>query len=270
MNEQNGIKRKLATIEKILDIQPIKNADKIEVATVRGWKVVVKKNEFKVGDWCIYIEIDSVLPPKPEFEFLANSKYRIKTRKMRNQISQGIVFPLSILPHKMPFLSEGTDVTDILQITKYEPPIPAQLSGISKGSFPSHSVKTDEERIQNLVENYEELKKETYIETEKLDGCLDGDTLIETIDGIKTIKEICETKYSGKVKTFNLETQKEEFRKILGHSIKEPTTHQWFEIILKNNTKIKITGNHKVWLPELLCWRRVDELDGNEEFLLKK
>ena len=62
--------RKLAHIEKIIDIQPIPNADKIEVATVLGWKVVIKKDEFKVGDKIIYIEIDSRVPKdEPYFSF---------------------------------------------------------------------------------------------------------------------------------------------------------------------------------------------------------
>ena len=91
------IKRKLATIEKIAALNPIKDADAIEVAAIRGWKVVVKKGEFQVGDLCVYCEIDSVLPERPEFEFLANKNYRIKTIKLRGQVSQGIAFPLSIL-----------------------------------------------------------------------------------------------------------------------------------------------------------------------------
>jgi RNA ligase (TIGR02306 family) len=62
--------RKLATVAKILDVQPIKDADAIEVAKIRDWHVVVKKGEFKPGDLCVYCEIDSVMPDRPEFEFL--------------------------------------------------------------------------------------------------------------------------------------------------------------------------------------------------------
>jgi len=168
------IKRKLATIERIKDINPIPGADVIEVVTIRGWKVVVKKNEFKIDDLCVYIEIDSIVPEIPEFEFLKSSKYRIKTIKLRGQVSQGIVFPISILykfgqPEQQGIMiKEGTDVTDFMGIIKYEPPIPAQLSGTMKGNFPSYIPKTDEERVQNL--DYEKLKKYTYTETEKLDG----------------------------------------------------------------------------------------------------
>jgi len=170
----SDIKRKLATIERIKDIQPIPGADAIDVATVRGWKVVIKKGEFQINDLCIYIEIDSLVPKIPEFDFLKNSNYRIKTIRLRNQYSQGIVFPLSTLnifgqPEREGLLFKvGTDVTDFMGITKYEPPIPASFSGVVKGPFPSYIIKTDEERVQNL--DYNELKKYVWTETEKLDG----------------------------------------------------------------------------------------------------
>lgn len=71
--------------------------DRIVLATVLGWTVIVQK-DFKVGDKIVFAEIDSVFPEKPEFEFLRSKKFRIKTMKMGGVISQGIVFPLSILP----------------------------------------------------------------------------------------------------------------------------------------------------------------------------
>jgi RNA ligase (TIGR02306 family) len=269
--------RKLATIAKIDEIRPHPNADVLEIVKIRGWQVITKLGEFQPGDLCVYCEIDSVMPERPEFEFLRPRKFRIKTTKLRGKISQGIAFPLSVIgpEDSINHLDEddiGLDVTELLGVTKYEEPIPANLGGDVKGGFPAHSIKTDEFRVQNL--SNEEYKKYhdwyLWVATEKLDGCLDENTIIETEEGNKTIKDICESNYSGKVKTFNLEKQKEEFRKILGHSIKELTTHQWFEIELENGEKVKITGNHKVWIPALLCWRRVDELEGNEEFLLKK
>lgn len=169
--------RKLATIEEIIDIQPIEGADAIEVATVKGWKVVVaKKDSFKIGDPCIYIEIDSILDPEnPDFTFMQLRHFRVKTIKLRGQISQGLVFPVTILPVNIekefhnPY-KKGDDVTEVLKITKYEPNIPANLAGLMKGNFPIFLRKTDEERIQNLSSMYDVLKKHTYWETEKLDG----------------------------------------------------------------------------------------------------
>jgi RNA ligase (TIGR02306 family) len=161
--------RKLASIQKISKLEPIEGADSIVKATVLGWQLVVKKDEFNIGDLCVYCEIDSILPEKPEFEFLKPRKMRIRTIKLRGQISQGICFPLSILPPDVK-IEEGKDVTDILGITKYEPPIPASLEGIAKGKFPSFIPKTDEARVQVLQDILDKYKGETFFYTEKLDG----------------------------------------------------------------------------------------------------
>lgn len=88
--------RKLASIKAISDIIPIEGKDRIVLAMVDGWSVIVKKDEFKIGDKCVYVEIDSVLPERPEFEFLRKNNFRIKTMKMAGCISSGICFPLTI------------------------------------------------------------------------------------------------------------------------------------------------------------------------------
>lgn len=165
--------RQLASIQKIQEILDHSNADNLEIARIKGWQVIIRKGEFKEGDLCVYCEIDSVMPEKPEFEFLAPRKYRIKTTKLRGEISQGIAFPLSILNQgdwefglisisteekgytpsikrkgDSSILNEinlvpGLDVTEILGVTKYDPPIPACLGGTALGRFFSHSIKTD-------------------------------------------------------------------------------------------------------------------------------
>lgn len=160
--------RKLASIQEIKEIRAIENADKLEVVNILGWKVVVKKNEFKIGDKCIYCEIDSVLPEREEFEFLKDKKYRIKTVKLRGQVSQGICFPLTILSEGS--YNIGDDVTEVLGVIKYEMPIPESLSGEVRGDFPSYIPKTDETRIQAVPDLLEEMSGlECYI-TIKLDG----------------------------------------------------------------------------------------------------
>ena len=184
--------RKLASIQKIKEILPIEGADAIELAIVNGWKVVVAKNVgHKVGDKVVYCEIDSFLPIEPEFEFLRKSSYkkmgeeegfRLKTIKLRGQVSQGLILPLKEaigvagrregIQH-LGIWEEGDDVTDLLGILKYEPPIPADLAGKVKGQFPGFIPKTDEERIQNLTEEFEEWKnlpENSFYVTEKLDG----------------------------------------------------------------------------------------------------
>ncbi len=165
--------RKLASIQKILKLEPIENADAIEKATVLGWSVVVKKGEFKVGDLVVYCEVDCLMPDKPEYQFLA-PKFRIRTVRLRGQISQGICFPLSVLPlapnqsiHSYP---EGVDVTSILGVKKYEPPIPESMAGKMRGTFPSFIPKTDEIRLQIVPSILEKHKDMPFYVTEKVDG----------------------------------------------------------------------------------------------------
>jgi len=183
------MERKLASIRKISDLTPIEGADKIELATIDGWKVVVAKDvNHKIGDLIVYCEVDSFLPIEPEFEFLRKSSYkkmadgnegfRLKTIKLRGQISQGLILPLKeaydVFKRNTPNMDmdwfEGLDVTEMLNIIKYEPPVPAQLAGQVKGLFPSFLKKTDEERIQNLTKEFPIYKLAKFYVTEKLDG----------------------------------------------------------------------------------------------------
>lgn len=182
--------RKLASIKIINDIRPIEGRDRIELAIVDGWSVIVKKNEFNIGDKCIYIEIDSVLPEKPEFEFLRSKNFRIKTMKMAGVISQGICFPLSFLPAGEYEVDQ--DITELMGITQYnatmdvEPVVPKKTkwprwlmrykwfrkmvlpTKRERKGFPTFISKTDETRVQNMpfiLEN-----KNPWVATEKIDG----------------------------------------------------------------------------------------------------
>lgn len=172
------VKRKLASVRRIELIKPIEGADNIELAIVDGWQCVVKKGEFKPYDACIYFEIDSFLPIREEFEFLRKSSYakmgdkegfRLKTIKLREQISQGLVIHFSAFNLVVESLYIGMDLTEALGVIKYDPPIPACLSGIMKGNFPSFIRKTDQERVQNI---WNEIKDcdELFEVTVKLDG----------------------------------------------------------------------------------------------------
>lgn len=169
--------RKLATIRKIDAVLEHSNADRLNIYVVDGWKVIDGKGRYQVGDAVIYCEIDSFLPIKEEFEFLRKSSFkrmgalegfRLKTIRLRGELSQGLLLPISVLPEDFVWEYYGVEVTELLGIVKYERPIPASLSGVVKGDFPGFIRKTDEERIQNM--EYDELKQHTYIVTEKLDG----------------------------------------------------------------------------------------------------
>lgn len=186
--------RKLAHIEKIEWMKPIEGKDRIALAGVLGWTVIVQKSDYEIGQKCVFCEIDSVFPEKPEFEFLRNKKFRIKTMKMSGVLSQGICFPLSMLPKGN--YEIGDDVTDILGITQYEPTMDKEdvietenekavrkypqflmkwswfrrlvLPKKQFKGFPSFISKTDEIRIQNAP-FYLEMNC-NYVATEKVDG----------------------------------------------------------------------------------------------------
>ena len=202
---KNG-ERKLAYITVIDEIKPIPNADKIELARVGGWQVVVSKaDNYKVGDKVIYIEIDSRVPSDKEcFAFLKDRKYKVKSIKLRGQVSQGLIMPLSILPDGE--YNVGNDVTEILGIEKIENDFKQPLESNEmrlrgahpklyrkkwfkkfmkyswfrkfafkflipkkkKSGWPAWIVKTDEERVQNMIWILD--KKVPFIVTEKLDG----------------------------------------------------------------------------------------------------
>lgn len=200
------MERKLATIQVISELHPINGADKIELALMQnlGWECVIKKGEFKVGDKIIYCEVDSILPERPEYEFLRDRKFRVKTIKLKGQVSQGLILPISLLNLNQKDLDSGNigmDVTEALGITKYLTPSEREefaqqerkitdeknklkkflmryswfrklfLSKNKKSEWPYWISKTDEERVQNL--NYQEVlrkfgDKEVYV-TEKID-----------------------------------------------------------------------------------------------------
>ncbi len=173
--------RKLATIRRIDALRPITDADAIECAVIGGWTTVVKKDEFKAGELAVYCEIDSWIPHEVA-PFLSKGNFprvynqvkgeRLRTIKLRGQLSQGLLLPLSTLTMVESELFEGLDVSFPLGIVKYEAPVPAQLAGEVKGMFPGWIQKTDQERVQNLKEEFDYWLKEQHVweVTEKLDG----------------------------------------------------------------------------------------------------
>jgi RNA ligase (TIGR02306 family) len=171
--------RQLASIQRIKDIYPIPDADKIECAKVLGWDVVIEKNKHQIGELVVYVEIDSIMPDnREEFNFLKSTKTDkmkpIKTAKKRGQLSQGIVFPLSILPHGH-VVKDDMDVTKVLGVIKYEPKVQQGSGGkgqqCSKNrSRPSFVPMTDETRVQNLSNALEPFIGTVGYTTEKIDG----------------------------------------------------------------------------------------------------
>lgn len=196
--------RKLATIQKIIRLEPISGADRIELASVLGWKCIVGKGEYNVGDPVVYFEVDSLLPETPDFEFLRarcfvdndmNRGFRIKTMKMKGVLSQGLIMPISLLAGA-PF-DVGDDVTVPLGVRKYETEEKDQVVDddstwtpkfnfgkkffykylrpyIRKvetgGKWPSKIPHTDEIRIQSDPSLIEVVNSGNVCVTEKVDG----------------------------------------------------------------------------------------------------
>lgn len=191
-------KRKLASVQVIESISPIEGADKIEMCTMEGlgWQCVIgKKENHKVGDKIVYFEVDSILPEKPEYEFLREGKYRIKTRKFKKQIAQGLIIQL---PEGMQNIPAGTDITEIMGVKKYDPQgqeeaelsvpkhrskvmqylmqfkacryIYLKLNSHEKGNWPGWLSRTDESRIQNCAKIVLDHFNEEWYITEKSDG----------------------------------------------------------------------------------------------------
>lgn len=190
--------RKLASIQAISRIDPIPDRDLIGLATVEGFQVIVQLSQFKPGDKCVYVEIDSVLPEKPEFEFLRKRDFRIRTLRMAGVTSQGICFPLDILPPKTNKTEYeiGEDVTDVIGVKQYEPTMDKESEELvnrqskckwpkflmryewfrrlvkknkpKQSGFPSFISRTDESRLQNCPEKLKD--KREWVSTSKIDG----------------------------------------------------------------------------------------------------
>ena len=176
---------KLATIEKVLDKKPIDGADKIELITILGWNVITKKDEYQVGDLCIYIPIDTTIDPTREyFKFLADKKdplkrVKIQTIKMKGVFSQGLVIPLDTISNMVNIdnieIMEGNDVSEILDVKKYEKEnIINQITGVTAQigiPFPIDIIPiTDEDNLKTKYKCLEEFLNEEIYVTLKMDG----------------------------------------------------------------------------------------------------
>lgn len=220
--------RKLASIRKINEIRPIPEADAIECAMVGGWPVVIKKGEFKPGDLAVYLEIDSWVPHeltpflskgKEPREYNGVKGERLRTLKLRGQISQGLLLPSSILDDKglWPLAGnpEGHDLSAQLGIQKWEPPIPAQLQGTMKGNFPSFIPKTDQPRVQNLTKELEAYRGRSFEVTEKLEGtsftCYIHDDTFNVCSRNINLKESEGNTYWSVARVYNIEEKLREF-----------------------------------------------------------
>lgn len=169
--------RKLASLQLVKHVRPIPEADSIEAIGVLGWQCVAKKGEFREGDPCVFFEIDSLLPEQPRYEFLRQSsfkpdlgKFKLRTVRLRRQLSQGLALPVGLFP-EVAGLPIGSDLTALLGVEQYEPPIPTFIAGDTR-TFRWPIPKTDEIRVQQDDEHsfLAALAGKPYSISLKLDG----------------------------------------------------------------------------------------------------
>jgi RNA ligase (TIGR02306 family) len=213
--------RALVTIQRVKAIRAIPDSDFLEAAHIMGWQCVVKKGEFKEGDLGVYFEVDSFLPLDPRYEFLRASSYRenddgeggrrpgfrIRTAKMRGQLSQGLFLRLDLFPELEDF-REGDDVTEKLGVKKWYVPETAGAGGTMIGDRPYGIPASDEIRIQSAPELLDELRGKPYYITTKMDGT---SGIVYYIDGKigccsrnKEIKDEAEALYWAQVYRYGL------------------------------------------------------------------
>lgn len=168
----------VASIEKVIRLDSIEQADKLELATVKGWKVVVKKGTVSVGDLVVFIPIDTIVNiQKPHFSFLKDE--RIRTMRIRGVFSQGLILPSTSLEKEIRDAMEWTEsnssnVADVIGVKKFEKEQPQQHQQHTVPSyvpFPLDVIpRTNEDNLQSSPQSVEEIiNKEIYI-TKKLDG----------------------------------------------------------------------------------------------------
>ena len=218
--------RSLVTIQRAMSITVIPDSDFLEAARIMGWQCVVKKGEFKEGDLGVYFEVDSFLPVEPRYEFLRNSSYRenedngkgfrIRTAKMRGQLSQGLFLPLASFP-ELESCNEGDDVTEKLNVKQWYIPAIAGTGGTMIGDRPHGIPASDEIRIQSAQELLDELSGKPYYITTKMDGT---SGIVYYIDGKtgccsrnKEIQDDKDALYWAPVYTYGLKEKLAEYGK---------------------------------------------------------
>ena len=172
--------RKLASIQTVTDVKSIPGADFIVAYKVQGWWVIGKKDEFTVGEPVVYFQVDSWIPTnlasflskgKEPREYNGVKGEKLRTMKMKGQLSQGLILSLHVMPAGD--YTDDQDVSEILGIQKWEMPDNAQLGGQTKGTFPSFIPKTDQERIQTLGKTLDQQwsrEDDEWMVEEKMEG----------------------------------------------------------------------------------------------------
>ena len=218
---------KIASIEKIKKVIRHPAADRLDLVTVLGYQCVTQRGLYKDGDIVIYIQPDSILPEEPWAEdYRKYSPKRIKAVKLRGEWSEGILCNQEVLKGVVDeslFVESrvGADVSELLGVVHYEPPMPQDLS--AKGFLPFGIPKTDEERWENMVDRLPFGEKVDI--TLKVDGQsfsayykLDTDEF-GVLGRTMEYKLDCQNNYTAQVQRYDLENKLRTFCKKHGVSL---------------------------------------------------
>ena len=297
--------RKLASIQQIAEIRPIEGADRIVHYRVNDWWVVDGIDKYKVGDLVCYFEIDALCPITPEFEFLAArgtkkseledgtivEGYRLRTIRLKKALSQGLLMGIEAFGFMSTYFNEsnrwaaywvdpdledpqwtdgtnyfiGDDVTELLGVHKYELPMNASLRGTARGNFPSFARRSDQERAQNLRRQIWDsyVAGDKFQVTVKLDGCVAEGTLISTGLGEVKIEDVC---IGDMVKSYDIVNSRVVEYKVTGVLVRD-NVDNWYNLTFSDGTELMVTANHPIWLPNLACYRRTDNLRIGDEII---
>jgi len=227
---------------------------------------------YEGGEEVVFAPEKSVLSGSLEQEYkdyLAGpDKNRVKAVRLRNELSCGIIIP----PHLIEAQCGKTidelpddDLAEILGITLYVPPVPTEMNGKAEPIEYDHlSSKLDVEQYGVYESNF--VEGERVIGSEKLHGCVDRYTIVQTLEyGNLPIHKIIEDQMDVHILSHDIATGEDVYSKITDFFFK-PDDGEWFKITLDKNVSLLITGNNPVWLPKLNCYRRVDELT-EEDYL---
>lgn len=137
----------LASIQRIVSVEKHPNADALSICTILAYRCITKLDQFKVGELAIFIEPDTVLPQAPWSVFYRSKSNRVKAIRLRNEWSFGIIESPAVVGYTGP-MEEGLDITEVIGVTKYEPPQPQDLN--AAGPYCLGIPKTDETRWQSV------------------------------------------------------------------------------------------------------------------------